>query len=116
MKMFLLGMLIMYVAMNLAVWIADLINEEYAMRRTVPLFYLLSEFFCELLPKWFHLIPYFPLCVRYKMNPFSITLLDVCNKLDTEQARAEWLAKTYNKNVKYNWEKLFKQHPVNEVK
>ena len=111
MKMFLLGMLTMWVVMNLIVWIADLINDAYAMRKSVPLFYILSFVICEAIPAFFRIVPLLPLCARYKINPFYTSLRKVCCQLDTEEAREKWLSKI-DKDDQKRWEQLFRDYPI----
>lgn len=114
MKMFLLGMLVMYVVMSLVVWIADLIDEETAMRKAVPLFYILAFLIFECIPGFIRIIPKLPLCVKYGINPFYMSLADACEKLNTEKARDEWLATTKNQTEIKNWKILFSKYPVKE--
>jgi len=110
--MFLLGMLTMWVAMNLIVWIADLINEDHAMRKAIPLFYILSYVFCDFIPRTLNVIPLLPLCIKYKINPFWTTISKICICLNTEEARKKWLSKMQNdQNIKL-WEELFKKYPL----
>lgn len=111
MKMFLLGLLAMWVAMNLIVWIADLINEDHAMRKAVPLFYILSFVICEAIPAFFRIVPLLPLCVRYKINPFYTSLTKICCQLDTEEAREKWLFKIDEDSQK-RWRQLFRDYPL----
>lgn len=112
MKMFLLGMLIMYVVMSLVVWIADYIDEEVAMRKAVPLFYILAYLIFECIPGFIRIIPKLPLCVKYKINPFYMSLADACEKLNTEKARNEWLATAKNPTELKNWKSLFSKYPI----
>ena len=114
MKMFLLGMLVMYGVMSLVVWIADLIDEEIAMRKAVPLFYILAYLIFEFIPGFIRIIPKLPMCVKYRINPFYTSLMNVCEKLDTEKARGEWLATTKNQTEIKNWKTLFSKYPVKE--
>ena len=113
MKMFLLGLLAMWVAMNLIVWIADLVDEAEAdaMRKAVPLFYILSFVICEAIPAFFRIIPMLPLCTRYKINPFYTSLTKICCQLDTEEAREKWLSKI-DKNSQERWKELFRDYPL----
>lgn len=111
MKMFLLGLLVMWVAMNLIVWIADFVDDAHAMRKAVPLFYILSFVICEVIPAFFRTVPLFPLCARYKINPFYTSLRKVCCQLDTEEAREKWLAK-FDKDGQKRWEQLFRDYPL----
>lgn len=111
MKMFLLGLLVMWVAMNLIVWIADFIDDAHAMRKSVPLFYILSFVICEAIPAFFRIIPLLPLCARYKINPFYTSLTKICCQLDTEEAREKWLSKI-DKNSQERWEQLFRDYPI----
>lgn len=113
MKMFLLGLLVMWVAMNLIVWIADFVDDAHAhaMRNCFPLFYILSFVICEVIPGFFRMVPLFPLCARYKINPFYTSLRKVCCQLDTEEAREKWLAK-FNKDSQKRWEQLFRDYPL----
>lgn len=110
MKMFLVGMLVMWAVMNLIVWIADLINEVDAMRKAAPLFYILS-FVCEVIPAFFRVIPLLPLCARYGINPFYTRITTICVKLNTEKARAKWLSKLET-DVAKRWEKIFADYPI----
>ena len=110
MKMFLVGMLVMWVAMNLIVWIADLIDDAHAMRKTVPLFYVLS-LVCEAIPASIRVIPLLPLCIRYGINPFYTRITTICVKLNTEKARAKWLSKLET-DVAKRWEKIFADYPI----
>lgn len=112
MKMFLLGMLIMYVTMSLIVWIADLIDEEIAMRKAVPLFYILAYLIFEGIPGFIRIIPKLPLCIKYEINPFYMSLMDACEKLNTEKARDEWLATVKNPTELKNWKILFSKYPI----
>ncbi len=112
MKMFLLGLVVMWVAMNLVVWIADLVDEADAMRKAVPLFYGLSFVVCEAIPAFFRVVPLFPLCMRYGINPFYTRISTICVKLNTEEARAKWLSKLH-KDVVERWENIFADYPIN---
>ena len=112
MKMFLLGLVVMWVAMNLVVWIADLIDEVYAMRKAVPLFYGLS-LVCEAIPAFFRIIPLLPLCARYGINPFYTRISTICVKLNTEEARAKWLSKLHDTDTVKRWKKIFADYPIN---
>lgn len=116
MKMFLLGMLVMYIAMSLGVWIADYIDEEIAMRKAVPLFYILTFLIFECIPGFIHVIPKLPLCVKYKINPFCMSLAEACEKLNTEKARSEWLATVKHPTELKNWKSLFSKYPVAKEK
>lgn len=111
MKMFLLGLLVMWVAMNLIVWIADFIDDAHAMRKSVPLFYVLSFVVCEAIPAFFRIIPLLPLCARYKINPFYTSLTKICCQLDTEEAREKWLSKI-DKNSQERWKELFRDYLI----
>lgn len=115
MKMFLLGLLAMWFAMNLIVWIADLVDETDAMRKAVPLFYILSFVICEAIPAFFRIVPMLPLCARYKINPFYTSLTKICCQLDTEEAREKWLSKI-DKNSQERWEQLFRDYPIDQFK
>lgn len=113
MKMFLLGLLVMWVAMNLVVWIADLIDEVDAIRKAVPLFYILSFIIVEAIPSFFCMAPLFPLCFRYRINPFHTRISTICVKLNTEKARAKWLSsKVWTEEDVKHWEKIFAKHPL----
>lgn len=112
MKMFLLGLVVMWVVMNLVVWIADFINDAHAMRKAVPLFYILSYVFCEFIPRALNVIPLLPLCIKYRVNPFWTTISKICISLNTEEAREKWLSKMQNEQVIKHWEKLFKNYPL----
>lgn len=112
MKMFLLGMLIMYVIMSLVVWIADLIDEEIAMRKAVPLFYILTYLIFEFIPGFIRIIPKLPLCIKHGINPFYMSLAEACEKLNTEKARNEWLATVKNPTELKNWKSLFSKYPI----
>lgn len=114
MKMFLLGMLVMYVIISLVVWIADYIDEEIAIRKAVPLFYILAYLIFEFIPGFIRIIPKLPLCVKYGINPFYMSLADACEKLNTEKARDEWLATTKNQTEIKNWKILFSKYPIKE--
>lgn len=111
MKMFLLGLLVMWVAMNLIVWIADFIDEVDAMRKSVPLFYILSFVILEAIPAFFRMVPLFPLCARCKINPFYTSLRKICCQLDTEEAREKWLSKI-DKDSQERWKALFRDYPL----
>lgn len=113
MKMFLLGLLVMWVAMNLIVWIADFIDDAHAMRKAVPLFYVLSFAVCEAIPAFFRIIPLLPLCARYGINPFYTRITTICVKLDTEEARAKWLSKLHDTDTVKRWKKIFADYPIN---
>ena len=113
MKMFLVGMLVMWVAMNLIVWIADLIDDAHAMRKAVPLFYALSFVVGEAIPALIHTVPLLPLCARYGINPFYTRITTICVKLDTEEARAKWLSKLHGPDMVGHWEKIFADYPLN---
>ena len=112
MKMFLVGMLVMWVAMNLVVWIADLIDDAHAMRKAVPLFYALSFVVSEAIPAFIRIIPLLPLCARYGINPFRTRITTICVKLDTEEARAKWLSKLHDTDVVEHWKKIFADYPI----
>lgn len=112
MKMFLLGMLVMWIAMNLIVWIADLINEDRAMRKAVPLFYVITFIICEVVPAFGKTIPFIPLCIKYRINPFYTKISIVCKKLNTEKARNEWLNTIKDDRSKMAWIKIFKEFPL----
>ena len=114
MKMFLLGMLVMYVIISLVVWIADYIDEEIAIRKAVPLFYILAYLIFEFIPGFIRIIPKLLLCVKYGINPFYMSLADACEKLNTEKARDEWLATTKNQTEIKNWKILFSKYPIKE--
>lgn len=111
MKMFLLGLLAMWVVMNLIVWIADFIDEADEIRKAAPLFYILSFVICEAIPAFFRIIPLLPLCARYKINPFYTSLTKICCQLDTEEAREKWLSKI-DKNSQKRWKALFRDYPI----
>lgn len=112
MKMFLVGMLVMWVVMNLIVWVADLVNEDLGMRKAVPLFYILTYIFTMCIPNFIDVIKVLPLCIKYKINPFYTKVSTICCKLNTNKAREEWLSKL---NDNYgNWERVFAQYPTEE--
>ena len=55
-------------------------------------------------------IPYIPLCIEYKINPFKTKISEICGILDTEEKREKWLS--INKKYEYGWKKLFRQYPI----
>lgn len=116
MEMFLLGMLIMWVLLNTMVLIMDFVADNdfiFAdfIRRGFPLFYLIT--YCIKCINGFRkLILFFPMCVKYKINPFRTSLSQICKKLDTEEARKKWLAKIKEEHEKESWEAIFKTYPL----
>lgn len=56
-------------------------------------------------------IPYIPLCIEYKINPFRTRLTEICGILDTEEKREKWLTVT-NEKYKRAWKNLFRQYPI----
>ena len=48
--------------------------------------------YSEAIPAFFRMVPLFPLCARYKINPFYTSLRKVCCQLDTEEARENAVA------------------------
>ena len=115
MKMFLLGMLVMWVVLNVMVWIMDFADSEYRfadlIRRGFPFCYVVC-YLIQCLYGLIKIIPLFPLCVKYKINPFYTSLSRVCVKLDTEKAREEWLKKIKKETEKNKWKKVFRQFPI----
>lgn len=114
MKMFLLGMLVMWVVLNIMTWIMDFADNEYRfadlIRRGFPLCYVVI-FLIQCLHSLIIIIPLLPLCIKYKINPFYTSLSKVCEKLNTEKAREEWLKAIKKEKEKSKWEKVFRQFP-----
>lgn len=113
MKMFLLGMLVMWIVLNVMTWIMDFADNDFRfadlIRRGFPLCYLFT-YLIQCLYGLIKTIPLLPLCVKYKINPFYTSISKVCTKLNTEKARKEWLAKISKAE---KWEKVFREYPLN---
>lgn len=116
MKMFLLGMLVMWVVLNVMTWIMDFADSEYRfadlIRRGFPLCYVVT-FLIQCLHSLIIIIPLLPLCVRYRINPFYTSISKVCTQLNTEKAREEWLKKIKKETEKNKWKKIFREFPLN---
>ena len=115
MKMFLLGMLVMWVILNTMVWLMDFADSEYRfadlIRRGFPLYYVVT-YLIQCLDGLIKIIPLFPLCVKYKINPFYTSISKVCTRLNTEKAREEWLKKIKKETEKNKWKKVFREFPI----
>ena len=99
MKEFILGMIVAYVVLNIIVWIVDSFDLEYYTRRIFPLGYVFT-YLIEVIIGFKRVLPFLPLCVKYKINPFWTSLLTIKNKLDTQEKKEEWLSilkETFNK-------------------
>lgn len=115
MKMFLLGMLTMWVVLNVMTWIMDFADNDFRfadlIRRGFPLCYIVC-YLIQCLYGLIIIIPFFPLCVKYRINPFYTNLSKVCEKLNTEKAREEWLKVIKQEKEKRKWEKIFREFPL----
>ena len=64
----------------------------------------------EIIQNFQFMIPYIPLCIEYKINPFKTKVSEICGILDTKEKREKWLS--INKEYEYGWKKLFRQYPI----
>ena len=116
MKMFLLGMLVMWLMLNVMTWIMDFAEDDFRfadlIRHGFPLCYVVC-YLIQCLYSLIKTIPFLPLCVRYKINPFHTSISRVCAKLDTEKKRKEWLKVVKKEAERKKWEKIFRQFPLN---
>lgn len=115
MKMFLLGILTAWIALSTMVWIMDFADDDFKftdlIRRGFPLCYV-AFYLIQCLHGLINIIPFLPLCIKYKINPFYTSISKVCKKLNTEKARKEWLKVIKKEKEKNKWEKIFRQFPI----
>lgn len=115
MKMFLLGMLVMWLMLNVMTWIMDFAEDDFRfadlIRRGFPLCYVVT-YLIQCLHSLITIIPLFPLCAKYKINPFYTSISKVCTQLNTEKAREEWLKKIKKETEKNKWKKVFREFPL----
>ena len=74
--------------------------------------FVISYIFTEFIPGVRRTLPFVPLCIKYKINPFNTTLSKICYILNTKEKREEWLSVVKNETQKGGWKNLFKQFPT----
>lgn len=110
MKMFLLGMLVMWTGLNVMVWVMDFADNDFRftdlIRRGFPLMYVGSALIEQIsgLP---NLLPLLPKGIKYRINPFNTSIMTIYKQLKTAEAREEWILAS-RKNQQDSWRKVFK--------
>ena len=114
-EMFFLGMLTMWVILNAMVWIMDFADTDFRfadlVRRGFPLCYVVT-YLIQCASGLALIIPLFPICLKYKINPFYTKLSIICAKLDTIEKREEWLSKVKDEDQKEKWKSIFKDYSI----
>ena len=103
MKEFLLGMLSMYFALSFVGWWAEMYCDKELDFFKIP--YLVYEYSLDVLVGFPQIIPFIPLCIKYRINPFWTSLGKIKEKLDDE-GKEKWLSKVKNQRELKKWKEV----------
>ena len=103
MKEFLLGMLSMYFALSFVGWWAEMYCDKELDFFKIP--YLVYEYLLDVLIGVPKVMPFIPLCIKYHINPFKISLSQIKEKLDDE-GKEKWLSKVKNPIELEKWKEV----------
>ena len=112
MKMFLLGMLVMWSALSLMVWLMDFSEDDFRfanlIRRSFSLMYVIVYLIEYIYTFFTKVIWFLPLCIKYGINPFWTSMTIIYKKLGTDEARQKWISVVKNEEERKRWERVFK--------
>lgn len=107
MKMFLLGMLSMHFVVSFVAWWADTYcaKDWLRVKDFFKITYVIYDFLLSTIIGIPTIMPYIPLCIKYRINPFRTKPIEIADKLD-DAGKEKWISLAKTETEKKCWKEV----------